>query len=124
MNRIKSLRIEKGVSQNELAKHFNITQQAISGYESGSREPNAEMLKKLADYFDVSLDYLMGITDIRNPYEDVNFESNSKAKTLDDALIELMIKYGIVKDKNSVNEKHYQLIKFAIETYKDEQNSK
>jgi repressor LexA len=66
MNRIKYLRAEKGISQNELAKALGLTQQAISAYENGLREPDLETLQKIADFFDVSLDYLLGRTDIRN----------------------------------------------------------
>lgn len=44
MNRIKDLRLEKGVSQNKLAKALGLTQQAISAYENGLREPDLETL--------------------------------------------------------------------------------
>ncbi|KHO63394.1 SOS-response transcriptional repressors (RecA-mediated autopeptidases) [Thermoanaerobacter sp. YS13] len=66
MNRIRDLRTEKGISQNELAKALGLTQQAISAYENGLREPDLETLNKIANYFNVSIDYLLGRTDIRN----------------------------------------------------------
>lgn len=57
MNRIKDLRLEKGVSQNKLAKALGLTQQAISAYENGLREPDLETLNKIANFFNVSVDY-------------------------------------------------------------------
>ncbi|WP_184618662.1 LexA family protein [Thermosipho japonicus] len=55
--KIKILRQQKGISQARLAKDLNVAQQTISHYETGRVEPSLEMLKTLADYFGVSLDY-------------------------------------------------------------------
>ena len=70
MLRIKELREEKNISQLELAKKLNLTQQSISLYEKGDREPSIEVLKSIANFFNVSLDYLLGKSDIRNYDED------------------------------------------------------
>ena len=59
-NRIKELRKSRNVSQEELATGLNTTQQSISLYESGNREPKLETWQQLADYFDVSVPYLQG----------------------------------------------------------------
>ena len=59
-NRIKELRESRNVSQEELATGLNTTQQSISLYESGNREPKLETWQQLADYFDVSVPYLQG----------------------------------------------------------------
>ena len=69
MIRIRQLRKEKGLKQSDLAVEFDISQQTISSYEKGVREPDIATLKKLADFFDVSLDFLLGETDIRTPVE-------------------------------------------------------
>lgn len=61
--RIKSLRKEKGLLQRELAKNLGMTQQTISLYESGHREPDWKTLNKIAEYFNVSVDFLLGNTD-------------------------------------------------------------
>ena len=66
MLRIKELREEKNISQLELAKKLNLTQQSISLYEKGDREPSIDVLKSIANFFNVSLDYLLGKSDIRN----------------------------------------------------------
>lgn len=70
MLRIKELREEKNISQLELAKKLNLTQQSISLYEKGDREPSIDVLKSIANFFNVSLDYLLGKSDIRNYDED------------------------------------------------------
>ena len=66
MNRIKEIRQEKKLSQKNLAKKLNISQQAISLYEKGDREPKLETWQKLADFFGVSVPYLQGISDIKD----------------------------------------------------------
>ena len=64
MNRIKEIRQEKKLSQKDLAKKLNISQQAISLYEKGNRELKLETWQKLADYFNVSVPYLQGMDQI------------------------------------------------------------
>lgn len=61
--RLKQLRELEGLKQIELAEKLNLTSAALSQYEKGIREPNSEMLKKIADYFDVSTDFLLGRID-------------------------------------------------------------
>lgn len=61
--RLKELRKKKGISQLRLATDLNTTQNTISRYETGEREPGIEELLKIADYFNVSVDYLLGRTD-------------------------------------------------------------
>ena len=57
---LKTLRKINGLTQKELAENVGVQQGAINKWESKQTEPNIEKLVKLADYFDVSLDYLMG----------------------------------------------------------------
>lgn len=66
--RIRSLREEKSISQLELAKILNIGNTTLSQYESDKRIPSDTVKKKIADYFNVSTDYLLGRSNIRNPY--------------------------------------------------------
>ena len=61
--RLKELRKQKGISQLRLATELNTTQNTISRYETGEREPGIDELIKLADYFNVSVDYLLGRTE-------------------------------------------------------------
>lgn len=59
-NRIKSLRLKKGLTQEDLGKVINVSGRSIGFYESGQRDPDTNTLKTLADFFDVSIDYLLG----------------------------------------------------------------
>lgn len=65
-DRLKMLRNEKEMSGSELGAIFGVTKVGIHGWESGKRNPSLDMLMNIADYFEVSLDYLMGKTNIRN----------------------------------------------------------
>lgn len=69
MNRLKLLREEKGLNQIELGKIINVSGQALGMYENEKRDMNTVILKKLAEYFNVSIDYLLGKSDVRNPEE-------------------------------------------------------
>lgn len=61
--RLKELRKSRKISQVKLAMDLNMNQNTISRYETGEREPGVTELILLADYFDVSIDYLVGRTD-------------------------------------------------------------
>lgn len=64
--RLKELRKEKKLSQEKFGELMNIHHRTISYYEAGERMPSPETLNLFADFFDVSVDYLMGRTNIRN----------------------------------------------------------
>lgn len=68
-NRLKSLREDNDLTQEELAKQLNITRTALSNYETAFREPSYAILIKIADYFNVSLDYLLCRTDKFTPFK-------------------------------------------------------
>ena len=61
--RLKQCRKEKGYTQNQVAIYCDITEKTYQNYELMTREPKLEILIKIADLFDVSLDYLTGRTD-------------------------------------------------------------
>lgn len=60
MNRIKLLRKAKNIKQADLAKAISVSQSALSGYETGKYEADTDTYKRLADFFGVTLDYLLG----------------------------------------------------------------
>lgn len=97
--KIKELREKLGISQRELAKQLNYFPQAISRYESGQGEPNIETLIKLADFFKVSLDELVGRpTNLLNKMLLTDRERNIIEKVL------------------AMNEKQQELTEFYIDT--------
>lgn len=64
--KLKSLRIEKRLTQKQVADRIGLAISAVSSYESGSRYPSYDVLVRLAHIFHVSTDYLLGMTDKRN----------------------------------------------------------
>lgn len=63
--RIKELRNSFGINQVELAKRLAVTKQTVSNWENNNIQPSVDMLVKIADYFSVSTDYLLGRSDIK-----------------------------------------------------------
>ncbi len=61
--RLRELRVSKGFSQLKIAMDLNMSQNTISRYETGEREPGINELVKIANYFNVSVDYLLERTD-------------------------------------------------------------
>ena len=64
--KLKSLRIEKNLTQKQVADRIGLAISAVSSYESGTRYPSYDVLVKLARIFHVSTDYLLGMTNTRN----------------------------------------------------------
>lgn len=64
--RLKALRTNKGLSQAEFAKYIKVSKSSINMYERGEREPGLETLERIADYFNVDMDYLLGKSDVVN----------------------------------------------------------
>lgn len=72
--RIKSMRIENKISQDELASKLGLSRTAVSAYEVGRNEPPSDVLIKLSQIFGCSIDYLLGLTD--DPYDYENATNN------------------------------------------------
>lgn len=70
-DRLKELRKRKHLSQRALAEELHVSKSAISMYENGSREPDYETTEKIADYFNVDVDYLLGRSNVTMRYIDV-----------------------------------------------------
>lgn len=87
-DRLKLLRTESGLTQQQLSDRTGINRSLIAHYEKGIREPNLETLEIVADYFNVDTDYLLGKTDIRRLYTFINNDDY----TLTDAVNILMMK--------------------------------
>ena len=67
-HRIRDLREDKDLSQKELAEYLQIHQTTYSDYERGNLNVPVAILHKLADYYGVSVDYLIGRTNVKEPY--------------------------------------------------------
>lgn len=111
MNRLKLLREERGLFQSDIAKVLNVSIAAVGFYENEKRDMSPDTILKLADYFNVSTDYLLGKTDVRNP-----------GQKIDDVLNEAMIGMS-KKDYDGLTDTQKKQIRdFAI--FVKEQKSK
>jgi len=68
MNRLKDLREDKDLYQKDVAQYLNMSQTGYSKYEVETNDIPTEILKKLAIYYNTSIDYLLCLTDERKPY--------------------------------------------------------
>ena len=69
MNRLKELRLERDEFQDDIGKIVGVSGRAIGNYETGKRKMSPEIISKLAKYFNVTIEYFLGESDIRNPEE-------------------------------------------------------
>lgn len=89
--RLMKLRKEKKKTQDDVANFLGISRPAYGNYENGKREPDIETLTKLADYFDVSMDYLIGRSIVRTPEEGMAFSGGPQNLTEEEMQMALAI---------------------------------
>ena len=68
MDKLREIREDRDLKQADLAKLLNVTQQTYSRYETGEISIDKDSLIKLARYYNTSVDYILGLTDVRKPY--------------------------------------------------------
>lgn len=100
---LRQLRLEKELTQNQLAKEINVSPSTIRMIELGKRDGSNEVIEKIADFFNVSLDYLNNRTDKRTMDE----------QRIDDFL-NALIKDGIIKDPNNIDDETTDMIMNAV----------
>lgn len=117
-DRLKELRKEFKKDRYEIANFLNVSYSTIAKYESGVRSPDKETLDKLASYFNVSVDYLLGRSDIRN------LENNNKltkkderdiAKDLEKMMNDLEHADGLMFYNEPITDEDRELLKQALE---------
>lgn len=77
MIKLKELRQERGLNQQELALKIETTQRNISNWENGNTEPDIQMILKMSKFFEVSADYLLGNSETLETKKDIAFLENS-----------------------------------------------
>lgn len=80
--RLLSLRKEKGVSQADVAEYIGLTVAAYQNYENGRREAGYDTISKLADFYGVTTDYLLGREPAPNPFADLNLSEDDEAEVI------------------------------------------
>lgn len=93
--RLRELIETSGVSQAELANSVGVTRQAINSYTLGNTVPNSDVLTDIAKYFDVSADYLLGLTDVKS--NDTTVKSICEEIGLSDKSVNLLICLNRIK---------------------------
>gem|GEM_PF-3674435 len=89
LNRLKELRELKNLSLDDLSKSIDIPKTSLSNYERGNREPKIEIWEKIANFFDVPVAYLMGISNSRTNVDLFDFDKDSLPKESRKALEEI-----------------------------------
>lgn len=118
-DRLKALRKEKKLTQVKLGEMLNYGYTAIANYESGRNQPSIPDLKKIASIFNVSMDYLLGVNDIRHPYviDDETAEFNEfrryYAMLNDDSKDDLMLYMQFLVDRQSRIKPHPQNLTYG-----------
>ena len=119
MNRIRDLRIEKGWNQEYLGSLLNVQKSAVSKYEQGKISLNDDIIKKLSEIFEVSSDYLIGNSDIKNPEKTeitlTDKDEKDIAKTMQKLKEQLSGDQGLMFDGDILDEETAKLLLAAIE---------
>ncbi|MBO8170196.1 MAG: helix-turn-helix domain-containing protein [Thermoanaerobacteraceae bacterium] len=120
--RLRQLRKERGISAEELAKIMEVNKSTISRYETGKRDPFMPFVQKIALFFNVSIDWLVGTSEIRDPSVSTNTLSKIFNSLPDPGKIEL-VNYAKYlhqrysnKSKNSDNKNNCNNIKILGST--------
>lgn len=107
LKNLRKLREEKGVTQKQLADVISVSQQSINKYENHNIEPDIDTLIKMADYFETSVDYIVGHSKIRRKIEIVNsYDLNAEEAKL-------------VEDYRKLSNKQRFSIALILENYTD-----
>lgn len=102
---VRNLRKQKRISQTELAKILHVSQQTITAWETGKAEPSSSAVSNLADYFNVTTDYLLG-----RPEK----QTESRQQTISEA-----IDTAMANDGKELDQHDKDVIKSIIEAYLD-----
>lgn len=113
--RLKLLRESKELSQKDLASFLGVSPSTIGMYESDKRTPDSDMLNRIANYFDVTVDYLLGRSDIKKPFGTKSLKDSNEKKLSPE--VETIAAHLEGKD---ITPKKMKLLKSYIDTLFDE----
>ena len=112
MQRIRELRNAKNLTQEELGKILNVSARSIGFYESGDRDPDTKSLNKLADYFGVTIDYIIGRSDNRDDgsqsQDHNNTDTNQKNTQY---IVDNLERLAKLLDEQKITDEEYNLLK-------------
>ena len=111
VKRLLELLDENDITQIELAKRIGITNVTISRYIGGERKPRIEIVVKMAEFFHVSTDYLLGLSDVRETFENNNVSVSKIHSKLDSM--------GLLNTKKELSNSQINMIVKLIDANKD-----
>ncbi|MCR2043229.1 helix-turn-helix domain-containing protein [Anaerosalibacter massiliensis] len=117
-DRIKEERTLKQMTQKELSKFLGVSPSTVGMYEQNRRQPDSETIIKLSEIFNVSTDYLLGRTDIKNPEnEDKEMKrlANKEIKSVEDALEIIKFQDGLMLNGKILNDEDKMLLANALQ---------
>lgn len=97
-NNLKDLRETRNITQGQLAEYLQVSRPTIAGYETKSRQPDFEKLEKIANYFHVSIDYLISGSEAANI--DIHLKKEPNEKSLDRDVIMAYRKLSLESKQN------------------------
>jgi len=112
--RLKKIRLESGMSQNEVSKKLKISQSTWGNYEADIRKPDIEMLARIAQFFDVTTDYLLGLTD--HP------QSIKKDVTVDGHAVEYSVNRNVPEAVDGLTPEQVAFVREMFERAKKEKD--
>lgn len=112
--RLKGLRLEKNMQQSELGRLLNITNVAVSHYENDNRKPTPEIISKVAEIFNVSTDYLLGISSSKRKYYDLTEKDEKDIEKALEKLVEELDNGLYSKDMEEYDEDSRALLINAL----------
>ncbi|EPH7155287.1 helix-turn-helix domain-containing protein [Listeria monocytogenes] len=116
-DRLRSLRENKNLTQQKVADDLNIKRENLSNYERNKREPDYEMLKKLAEYYGVSRSYILGETDKKHYWELNDKDERSIQKDLQKMIDDLSNSdaFAYSKEDGEMDENTKKLLIMSLE---------
>lgn len=108
--RLKELRLNQGMTGSDLGRVFNLTKSGISSYERRGSFPDEVMLKIMAEYFGCSVDYLIGVSDDRNPIV------SNETKSFTVKLVQQLINENVITDPDDIGPEIAEMILAALKS--------
>ena len=116
--RLKALRKSLNLTQKELGEKLNVSGRVVGYHESNDRFPDKDTLTKIADFFEVSLDYLLGRTNIKNStnIDSLKIDENEKdvEELLEETMSQILDQKGLMLNGQIVDDNDLVLLRNAI----------
>jgi len=115
--RLKELRKEKELTQQDIADLLKVAKTTYSSYEQGLNKPSIDTLLILAKFYNVSTDYLLGVTDIKYNQDELDFYNQVKEKDID----QLIKMYNLTLGDQAMDEKEERILIKLIKSFMEEE---